>query len=72
MTKRERFAKNNSPCFKCTERHGGCHSECEKYKAYDIEYRKVRDEELADKYSRVTRITTRHKDWIDKTYPRGK
>lgn len=24
----------NSSCMGCTERHEGCHSECEKYKAF--------------------------------------
>lgn len=23
-----------SPCFNCTERHVGCHSDCEKYQAW--------------------------------------
>lgn len=23
-----------SPCYKCTERHDLCHSDCKKYKAY--------------------------------------
>ena len=23
--------ENQNPCFKCTERHMGCHSDCKKY-----------------------------------------
>ncbi len=23
-----------SPCYKCPDRHAGCHSECERYKEY--------------------------------------
>ena len=25
---------STSPCYKCPERHIGCHGECERYKAY--------------------------------------
>ena len=72
MTKLEKFAEENSPCKPCKERYGGCHAVCEKGLKYEEEYRKVRDEETAEKYRRVSLITSRHKNWIDKTYPRGK
>ena len=31
----------NAPCFNCTERHVGCHAECDKYQAYHAERLKV-------------------------------
>lgn len=31
------------PCKDCTDRHLGCHSECEKYKAFDAERKKISD-----------------------------
>lgn len=32
-----------SPCKGCTERHKGCHSSCEAYKAYDEENKRRLD-----------------------------
>lgn len=33
----------NTPCYKCEERHSRCHSECEKYKAFQAANDKVRE-----------------------------
>lgn len=29
------MSRSNTPCFKCEERHIGCHGECDKYLAFD-------------------------------------
>lgn len=48
-------SRKYNACFNCTERHIGCHSECEKYK----EYRKIRDEELKDEHMKTqTKVKT--------------
>lgn len=31
------------PCKDCADRHIGCHSKCEKYKAFDEERKKICD-----------------------------
>lgn len=31
------MAKIESPCLDCTDRHVGCHSECDKYLSYKID-----------------------------------
>ena len=36
-----KYTKQQSPCFECTERHMGCHSECEKYKQFRAEREEV-------------------------------
>lgn len=30
--------KNNTTCFNCTDRHVGCHADCEKYNAWKDEH----------------------------------
>ncbi len=32
-----KYAKIQPPCYICTERHVGCHSECEAYKRFRAE-----------------------------------
>lgn len=43
-----------APCFKCEERHSGCHAECEKYLDYQDHCEAVRlarvKEQLVDGY----------------------
>lgn len=48
-----------NPCYKCAEREVGCHSKCEKYKAWAKEKYQQKEAEYA----------LRKK--IAKTYPRG-
>ena len=38
-----------APCENCPDRHLGCHSECEKYIAYDIVNGILRDQALREK-----------------------
>ena len=50
-----------APCENCPDRHPGCHSECEKYIAYDILRGIYRDQMLREKeiaYDIV--MTSRH------------
>lgn len=36
-----------SPCYKCEERHIGCHGKCEKYAAFKADLEKQKQDEAA-------------------------
>lgn len=38
-----------APCYQCPDRHPGCHGECGKYKAYDLERQRIRLERKANR-----------------------
>ena len=46
------FAKIKSPCLNCSDRHIGCHSECDKYKEFtesrQSENEKISAERISD------------------------
>ena len=35
--------KGDTPCLRCEDRHLGCHSECERYKAMKAERQAIKD-----------------------------
>lgn len=50
-----------APCENCPDRHLGCHSECEKYIAYDIVRGIYRDQMLREKERNYDfMMTSRH------------
>lgn len=42
----------NAPCKDCKDRKLGCHSTCEKYKKFDEENRKRREEEFKNRHNK--------------------
>ena len=44
---------SKAPCKDCPDRHLGCHSQCEKYKAYTEERKRISD----------LRMKNRNADW---------
>ena len=58
-------------CYDCTERHVGCHSKCEKYKAEKDKYRefceKVRRETLTIKHDERVMSMKQHNPLSRKT-----
>lgn len=42
-----------APCYNCTDRHAGCHAECEKYLAWSEE----RKQATYDRWSRESQAT---------------
>jgi ABC-type transporter lipoprotein component MlaA len=52
--------KGVSPCYKCEDRHGGCHAECDKYTAWRdayTEYQKnVSATRASDRFNPLARL----------------
>lgn len=40
----------NNPCYKCQDRHNGCHGHCEKYKAAKAEHAEMMMEIIKDRH----------------------
>lgn len=49
----------SSPCYGCSERHAGCHAECDRYKHWQVEhaaekdarYRQAQPDAIANRYA---------------------
>ena len=40
------YARTNAPCKDCTERHIGCHAECDRYKVFAEDNRRKHEEAM--------------------------
>lgn len=49
-----------APCYKCEERHRGCHSECEQYQAWQIERGKERMRQRKQKSDQTLSLQYRY------------
>lgn len=69
-TPRQIMPKPNPPCKDCPDRVIGCHSTCEKYKAYNVEREKlwyqIRDSRMKEKQVDDFRITATTKSCGEK------
>ena len=68
--KKAKYRKDNCPCKGCVppKRHGGCHSECGEYRAYEGGYHEVVKEAAEEKQRAISSHTAESEKALKNDY----